>query len=77
MKIYILQKTYPTLDLVDDDLTVYGHDVAEIVEVYGNYYDALIRAAVLQDEADKLEDELGCDAVEYTVAEWEVNKGGE
>lgn len=77
MKIYIIQKTYPDLELVDDDLVVYGHDVAEIVEVYRDYYDALIRTAALQDEADQLAYDLECDPVEYTVAEWEVNEGGE
>ena len=77
MKIYIVQETYPYYDLVDDDLNVLGFDVGIIKGVYESRQAALRKASELQAKDEQFVAECGCDPVEYTVAEWEVNKGGE
>ena len=72
MKVYIVTKTYPTYDLVNDDLEICMGDVAEIVAVYSTREKAEESAEDLRKMMKEAEEELDCDPLEFGVVEFDV-----
>lgn len=70
--VYIVIKSYPTYDLVDDDLDIIGADVGEIAGVFGTQPAAEEFAAKMRMLANRDVEELDCDPAEYDVTKWEV-----
>lgn len=72
MKVYIVTKTYPTYDLVNDELEICMGDVAEIVAVYGTREKAEESAEDMRQMMKEAEEKLGCDPLEFDVVEFDV-----
>lgn len=72
MTVWIVTKSYPTLDLVDDELDIHYADVGEVVGVFALEPDAraLQEKLIGQNAADVIA--LDCDPIDVFVAEWEV-----
>lgn len=72
MYVYAVIRTYPTLDLVDDDLDIHYADVGEIVAICDTKdkaFDICRKAQKADDDASK---DLECDPTEILVSKWEV-----
>lgn len=70
--VYIVIKSYPTYDLVDDDLDIVGADVGVIAGVFWTRKRAESFCCEKRVLAQRDVEEFGCDPVEYSVAEWEA-----
>ena len=78
MNVYIVIQTYPTLDLVDDDLLIRSeYFTGDIMGVYSTFEAAQAEADRLQANSDDMVRDLDCDPLDFFVKEWEVNEGGE
>ena len=72
MEVWIVYKTFPVYDLVNDDLDIMMYDPCEIVGVYDTEEKA---AAAVEDlnalQRDAVEN-LDADPIEYGCGKWEV-----
>lgn len=70
--VWIVTKSYPTLDLVDDDLDIRYADVGEVVGVFRSEK----KAREFQEELININARdviaYDCDPIDVAVAEWEV-----
>lgn len=72
MDVYVVIRTYPTLDLVDDNLDIYYADVGEIVAICDTEDKALDICRQAQKADDDASKDLDCDPTEILVSKWEV-----
>lgn len=72
MTVHIVMRSYPNLDLVDDDLNIFNYEVGEIVGVYHDAQEANKRAVELLDESKEDESKFDCDQILTWVEEWNV-----
>jgi len=71
MKVWLVIKSFPYLDLVDDDLRIHSWDVGIVESVRKTRKNA-------EDYANKLREEnrndIDADPIEVTVVPWEVEE---